>query len=341
VASLVPQPNRANRLIAKIGTLATRESRHPAHSGGKPQRAANLQRTLGAVYQARASRANSSVSFRVSFVAASLLLLAIGAGSGEEGQLAAHLLADARCGRLANHDLISACLIAGGLSASELAARQEPIDAALDQAIAALDEPSGLQHRAQQLHSALHQHLLTGSYDRQASDLSRTFATGDYNCLTATALYVELCNRAGVSCHVFAQPGHVFCVVGTPAIRVEPASRQSPSASIVASAPQSRQITPIQLAARFAYNRGVQSLERRQFEIGINSLRLACQLDPDDSDARANLLAGLNNWAVSLAEEQPAAAAALIARGLAIDPHYTPLVANERYVAERLGAARQ
>jgi hypothetical protein len=82
-------------------------------------------------------------------------------------------------------------------------------------------------------------------------------------------------------------------------------------------------------------------LQRRQFEPGVAALRLACQLDPEDADAQANLLAGLNNWAVALADDQPAAAAALIARGLAIDPDYAPLVANRRYVAERIGGRNQ
>ena len=211
------------------------------------------------------------------------------------------------------------------------------IDAALDEARIPLRSQTDVQTRAAALHAELHRTILTGRYDKHASDLSHSIASGDYNCLTATALYVELCRRAGVPLEIWAQPGHVFCLVGTPPLRVEAAVGQFPCTNLFAAHSLARRITPIQLAARFAYNRGIELLERREFEPGIAALRLACQLDPEDADARSNLLAGLNNWALALAEQdQPAAAAALIARGLAIDPHFAPLVANERYLAERV-----
>jgi hypothetical protein len=251
--------------------------------------------------------------------------------------LARQLLVDARDDRLDQHDLLSACLVAGGVTgADELRVRRARVAAALDAANLRLSAAADVQDRAAALHGELHRTILTGRYDKHASDVVHTVASGDYNCLTATTLYAELCRRAGVPLEIWAQPGHVSCLVGTPPLRVEAAVRQFPCASHVAAGSLARRITPIQLAGRFAYNRGIELLERREFEPGIAAIRLACQLDPHDADARANLLAGLNNWALALAEQdQPAAAAALIARGLAIDPHFAPLVANQRYVAER------
>lgn len=282
--------------------------------------------------------------FTRAFIAALCLLaiLPLGAGAADQHYLAAQLVADARGDRLADHECITGCLIAGGVSdAADLAAHLSAIDRALEQALASLPPMESDQDRAARLHEALHRHVLTGRYDRHASDLSQTLSTGDYNCLRATALYWELCRRAGVQCQIIAQSGHVYCLVGSPGVRVEAASRQYSPTSEVPDSPAAQRITPTQLAARFTYNRGIELLQRRQFEPGVAALRLACQLDPEDADAQANLLAGLNNWAVALADDQPAAAAALIARGLAIDPDYAPLVANRRYVAERIGGRNQ
>lgn len=264
--------------------------------------------------------------------------------AADPAPLATQLLTDARDGRLDRLDFLSACLIAGGTDdADQLAARRASIADAVGRA--ALPPPAADFHaRAAALHAELHRTILTGRYDKHASDLSGALATGDYNCLTATALYVELCRRAGLPLAIYAQPGHVFCVVGSPPLRIEPACIATGSAvarpfAHAATTP-ARRITPIQLAARFAYNRGIELLERRQFEPGIAALRLACQLDPHDASARTNLLAGLNNWALALVEQdQPAAAAALIARGLALDPHFAPLVANKRFIADRLRAS--
>ncbi len=280
----------------------------------------------------------------VSSVASLLLGLAlascpctIAAGAGP---LAQQLLADARDARLDQHDLLSACLVAGGaIEADDLRTLRARIAAALDEARLPLPLHADVQAQAAALHEILHRTILTGRYDKHASDLAHTIASGDYNCLTATALYAELCHRAEVPLEIWAQPGHVFCIIGSPPLRVEPASRQFASSGQFATSSLAQRITPIQLAGRFAYNRGIELLERREFEPGISALRLACQLDPHDGDARSNLLAGLNNWALALADQdQPAAAAALIARGLAIDPHFAPLVANERYISERVRA---
>jgi len=252
------------------------------------------------------------------------------------------LLADARDGVLHEFDWLSACLIAGGVTDEcERMTQRSLLAATLERAQANSHSGTILQ-RAAAIHEQLHRLVLTGRYDKHATDLRRTLATGDYNCLSATVLYVELCRRAGVSVEIWSQPGHVYCAVGERAVRIEPASGQWRSAplGVTTSAPV-RRITSVQLVAKFFYNRGIELLERHEFAVGIDALRLACQLDPLDADARTNLLAGLNNWALVLAEQdQPAAAAALIARGLAIDPDFAPLVANERYVAElvRVGA---
>ena len=92
-----------------------------------------------------------------------------------------------------------------------------------------------------------------------------------------------------------------------------------------------RRITPQQLLGKFYYNRGVQLLAHEEYAAGLELVRTALRLDPQDHDARENLLAGLNNWAAQhLRARRYGEAAGLIRQGLAIEPAYGPLVANQR-----------
>jgi tetratricopeptide (TPR) repeat protein len=274
-----------------------------------------------------------------------LLILSLALAAGARGQeaplpsLETQLLADAADGELDRFDLPSACLIAAGVGDQrELGELQSRLALALGSVeVAAADAPADEQARA--ILRQLHERVLTGKYDEQATDLRRTLASGDYNCLSALVLYVELCRRADVPLVIRSQPGHVFCELPG-AQRIEPASRTwLDSRTSTPRTTASRTITPIQLVGKVYYNRGITQLERREFAAGIESLQHACRLDPLDADARTNLLAGLNNWALALLEQGDTnAASALITRGLAIDPHFAPLVANQRYLRARIAA---
>jgi tetratricopeptide (TPR) repeat protein len=94
-----------------------------------------------------------------------------------------------------------------------------------------------------------------------------------------------------------------------------------------------RQLTPVELLGKFYYNRGVELLKERQFGEGIELLNIGLMLDPADGDARANVVAGLNNWAVDLLRSgRYDDAASRIEQGLEIDPSFAPLVANRRFL---------
>ncbi|MCI0361653.1 MAG: hypothetical protein L0211_24480 [Planctomycetaceae bacterium] len=265
--------------------------------------------------------------------------------------LAQRLMADVKDGELGQFDLLSACLIAGGVSdADELDHQRRLLATAIEGVLACGPLTGTADERALELLTRLHARVLTGSYSKGATSLSCVVATGDFNCLSASVLFGELCERARIPVEYWSQPGHVYCRLRDSGLRIEPASRPNGASVAELARAQSkspevgrlqlRVLSPVQLVAKFYYNRGVEQLQRREFEAGIASLRRASQLDPLDADAQANLLAGLNNWALALAEQdQPAAAAALVSRGLAIDPHYAPLIANQRYLAERARAA--
>jgi hypothetical protein len=228
-------------------------------------------------------------------------------------------------------DLPTACLIASGVDRNaELMAARNRLDGVCKSIAAPSLFALPLSDRARVLLQRLHARVLTGRYDRRATDWRIALDQGNYNCLSALILYHEVCRRADVPLELGAEPGHVHGRLG--GLRIEPTSDKWPlqPSSVAAS---ERQITAEQLVGRCHYNRGIELLENRQFAGGIAALQVASRLDPLDADARANLLAGLNNWAIALTEnEHHAAARSLIARGLAIDPAFPPLLANERYL---------
>ena len=276
------------------------------------------------------------MSGSLSITASTLLALCLGWSSAAAASglapLDEALLADARDGSLDRFDLPSACLIAGGVADErELAVHRQQLADACAAAVRTTPRNSPRDERAGQLLQAMHSRVLAGNYDRTASDLRRALAAGDYNCLSALVIYHELCSQAGVPLTLWAVPGHVYGQVGR--TRIEPTCRQWPPPSSAAdSVGPPRQLTPLALVGRFYYNRGIQLLEQRQFEAGVAAMQAACKLDPDDADARENLLAGLNNWAIELSHENRPAAVALVARGLEIDPGFAPLLACERHL---------
>jgi tetratricopeptide (TPR) repeat protein len=181
--------------------------------------------------------------------------------------------------------------------------------------------------RAAAIQRALRERVLTGSYDQAASDLRLALARGDFNCLSAAALCYDLCCAAGIELEVWSRPGHVWLQTADGLVLEPAAPAQAPRRELGGG----RQITPHELVGKFYYNRGVQLLARGQYEAGLDLMRTALAHDPQDNDARENLLAGLNNWA---AEHMRAGrypeAAQLVRQGLDIEPAYGPLVANQR-----------
>lgn len=206
--------------------------------------------------------------------------------------------------------------------------------------------PQSLRHlpvkeRLCALHARLHAEILVGEYRKEASDLTLAISRGDYNCLSATAMYWDLAREAGWELEIWSLPGHVFLRCPQQDVTINPAAQDWTAAIAaardVSSATVARKLTPQQLVGKFYYNRGLLALERRDYVEGIQCLRQSLALDPQDKEARVNLLAGLNNWAVELCrQERYASAHALLCQGLAINPDFAPLVSNERSVREKL-----
>jgi len=266
-------------------------------------------------------------------VTAALALMLL-PGKASAGDLSDRLLVDVRDGRLDNGDFLAAAFVASGVSdecdlAGWLAAYDERRQSVLE---SLADYAPELRLLA--IHQGLHEHILTGRYETTASDLRQTIADGRFNCLSAVALYIDLCNAAELPVQIWLSRGHVFvrAATNTGVIDIEPATPEWTD-RLAMRRRGVRQISPIELLGKFYYNRGVELLKDRQFAEGIELIEFSLQLDPADRDARANLVAGLNNWAVDLLNSgRYEHAAVRIEQGLEIDPRFAPLVANRQFL---------
>lgn len=260
------------------------------------------------------------------------------AAPAEIGPLTDRLVADASDGRLDDFDFLAAALVASGVEDEcELAgwldvysdSRAKIVSNAAHASVNVLEA----------LHAAMHEAILTGEYDKTASDLRLALTDGNFNCLSSLAIYIDLCQEAGLTVEIRLARGHVSLAASAEVRRIvmEPgATVWKPRRANALS--QSKRISEVQLLAKFYYNRGVEALKQRQFETGIDLLQTCLAIDPADPDARANLVAGFNNWAVEhCRNNRYQAAATVISLGRAIDPLFGPLVANERLVRAKLG----
>jgi tetratricopeptide (TPR) repeat protein len=253
--------------------------------------------------------------------------------------LSNRLLAEVRDGRLDELDLVAAALIAGGThDECELTGWLDSYSERRSRVLREISELPAADRLAA-IHSALHERLLTGEYQIAASDPRRTLSTGDYNCLSSLVVYLDLCRKADLELEIWLVRGHVYlrANMDDSSTVIEPGAPQWSSRSVVRRT-NGRQITPVELLGKFYYNRGVELLRDRQYAEGMELLKTSLALDPADDDARANLVAGLNNWAVEHCRAaRYDAAAALIEQGLSLDPDFAPLVANEQLVRAKLG----
>jgi hypothetical protein len=266
--------------------------------------------------------------------------LLVSVASGRAESLSQRLLEDAADGRLETLDFASAALVASGVE------KQPELQAWLDlyrlrrsEILAAVRLDDG-EPLAKAIHAELHERILTGSYQTEATDLRLTLADGDFNCLSSLALYYDLCQVAGIEAEIWLRRGHVYLRLPGDGVKavLEPGARRwvlqfdNPHGST------DRQLTPVALLGKFYYNRGVELLEQGRFAAGLALVEIGIQLDPHDQDARSNLVAGLNNWAVAqFRSRRYDEAERLITRGLALDGAFAPLVANERLLRVVLG----
>lgn len=193
------------------------------------------------------------------------------------------------------------------------------------------------QERAVALRDWLHVEILIGRYQVEASQLDRLFESGDYNCLSATICYMALARQLDVPVRAVAVPGHIYVELAEQnqvysLEIVSFASDLRPAHQTHGRTPR-RILNDRQLTALVYYNRGAHDLAQRRYAQAGKMNVLALALDPQQTAAAENLLAAVNNWAVTLSGQQRhAEARALLEWGLKLDPAEESLKLNIYYV---------
>ncbi len=247
--------------------------------------------------------------------------------------------------------MLQAALVAGGVDDAALLrthqARFDQWHRQLRQSKSVVGSP---RDKAAAIFEFLHQEILTGPYEREATDLSLAFGDGRYNCVSSLMLYMALADRFELDVRAVEIPGHVFCRLyfekNTLDIETTCATwfqsdcqRNDHDLPVSARGDRTvsaREIRPMQLLAIVYYNRAVELLARDEFRAAVSANLTALQLDPGNQVVRSNLMASINNWALALSRSgQHAAASDLLARGLIGAPHYPYFRKNDVHVQQR------
>ncbi len=259
-------------------------------------------------------------------------------GDGRPVSIDYRLLKDTWDGHLDEHSLVEAAIRAGGNTSphdlSRLLARYGQLQQQLVTEVCQLPSP---RERVHAIHSLLHNSLLL-EYHVDASDVAQTLRSGAYNCVSASILFVELAQRAGLDAHAVQFPEHVRAevVIDGVTVPVEMTSVQSPFTAPSRSG-RARVLSDIQLLATIYYNRGVKAFDTGDLDLAISLNTLALELDPDCRPARANLLAAINNRVVELVKQhRHLQAGELLEQGLRVAPAYKPFLANREYLRKQL-----
>ncbi|MCC7086161.1 MAG: hypothetical protein IT427_14255 [Pirellulales bacterium] len=256
------------------------------------------------------------------------------------------LLLDAEDGRLDEHSLIEAALIAGGAGdLSKIKIETDRFAVLRDELLRHCSTETDTLTRTELIHQFLHDRVLR-KFRADITDLTATFDTGIYNCASATLLFVALAADVGITVQALELPGHVRAAVGDGANRWEIEITTSNWGEAIrrleSRAADRRYVSPIGLVAMIYYNQGIDAFHERRFAAAIAANRRALLLDPESREARGNLLAAVNNWALALCESgRFDAAESLLAAGIKFDAKHAAFLHNAAYVRKARATGTQ
>lgn len=251
------------------------------------------------------------------------------------------VLRDASDGSLDRWDFLSAVLVAGGTSPQEMETWRHRLQMHIEKLQGTLQAQSTDSERLACVFAYLHKEILCGGYQLQATNLARALNEGRFNCVSATILFKLLADAVGLDVKFWQSPTHAFCGVrcGDAWLPVEstcptwleslaqrsrasldfPESLEKTGSASPGShtiLPQKvavgagmdivqtgREISETQMLGTIYYNRGVDALVSRQYQFALLANLWAVKLDAENRAAQDNLLASLNNWAITLAEQ--------------------------------------
>ena len=264
--------------------------------------------------------------------------------------LEVELFDDAVDSKWDTHTLLEAALIAGGVrDAQKLEESMTRFDRFVQIAAGTIEEGIEAEVLAQMLFDFMHRTILIGGYELECTDLAATLKSGQFNCVSSTVLYNCLVARFGLKPVGLELPGHamsrlyvdgknVDVETTCPAwfrLQHDPKRRAALIAKTIGTDVHARggrfcrEVSSVELVAMIYYNRGVDLLTARRFPEAAAANAKALRLNPASNTARGNLLATLNNWAITVgATEDFEKAIALLQQGMDIDPKYETFSAN-------------
>ena len=272
------------------------------------------------------------------------------ASDGDRAALEEGLFADAQDGKLDQHSLGTALLIASGVKDK---ARLDRNRAMLAQWREELGESGAVRGtplcKAQAIHEFMHRRILRGKYRQHSSGLDEPIEVGDFNCLSSAALFVLLAGQFDLEVAAVCSSTHVWCQTPCPEpfvvettcpawFRLNQSERTSLSTALSHAVERNESGSPrtlrtAQLVAAVYFNRAAALLEQRRFSESLAANVAALRLDPGSLPARRNALASLNAWALSLAEQQNYVAALEVLReGQLFAPEFGPFRTNDAFV---------
>lgn len=273
---------------------------------------------------------------------------------GSSNPLELRLFADAVDGRLDEHSLLGAALVASGVDDPNEVRGYEDRLAQWGEQLS----QSGLvvgtaRQQAQAVFEFMHERILVGGYSQECTDLRTAMDQGRFNCVSATVLFqclaerfeLHLCGletRGHAMSRLFTEEGSLdiettcsrwFRLMDDPQRQAELVRRMLGNSPSHDGPQRRREVIGPQLAAMIFYNRGVDLLGAQRFAASLSTNAKALRLDPNSDTARGNLLATLNNWAIALGTAgRYSEAAARLEQGMAVDPSYATFTSNYAYV---------
>lgn len=236
------------------------------------------------------------------------------------------------------------------LDASDLSHRQRRhAQVRFEQHAAALGQICGAasgEERSQRVHEYLHAHVFK-RYALAADDVAGTIDRGEYNCVSAAILWSALAEQVGMAVAAVEVPGHVFCQVQTPQgmLLFEPTLPSWRPVQMTAKVPDGdktpkvvlRVVNRWQLLALQHYNKALRLAEQGRYRDAVLANLVTLRYDPAHPDARQNLLASANDWAMALARsDRWTAACAILSLARLCSPRSPALAQNAAYMQRRL-----
>jgi tetratricopeptide (TPR) repeat protein len=238
--------------------------------------------------------------------------------------------------------LLDAMLFASGVEGA--AAREkyrERFTKLVDQARDAVGGAKDRRERGEQLMCFLHCVVMSKGFEAGQTSLSVVFDTGNYNCVSSTALYLLVGTRLGLELKPISIPGGPFLpghasldqVEGGARIQVEPtnpdgfdwqAKVNRPGVIVLGFVPDRKnghEVDALGVASMIYSNRGVvMSKDKRPLDAARCYLA-ALALDPTNETAGNNIVGTFVNWGPDLLKQKKFEdAIRVLAFGLAIAP---------------------